>query len=77
MFEKKYLDQVRIILNILPLIGKHEEFAIKGGTAINFFIFNLPRLSVDIDLCYLPVEERDGSFTIMNKIMDEISESIK
>jgi len=77
MFEKKYLDQVRIILDILPFIRKFGEFAIKGGTAINFFVFNLPRLSVDIDLCYLPVEEREESFARMNKIMEEISESIK
>ncbi len=77
MFEKKYLDQVKILLNILPLIGKHKEFAIKGGTAINFFIFNVPRLSVDIDLCYLPIESRESTFKKINILIKEIAESVK
>jgi hypothetical protein len=34
-------------------------FALKGGTAINLFVQDMPRLSVDIDLTYLPVESRD------------------
>ncbi len=37
-------------------------FALKGGTAINLFIRNMPRLSVDIDLTYLPLENRAKSF---------------
>lgn len=77
MFEKKYLDQVRLLLNILPLIGKHEEFAVKGGTAINFFVFDIPRLSVDIDLCYLPIEERKKSFENMNLILQDLSDTLK
>ena len=48
MFEKRYLEQVRILLNIIPLLNQYKEFAIKGGTAINFFLFNAPRLSVRI-----------------------------
>jgi predicted nucleotidyltransferase component of viral defense system len=35
-----------------------EAFALKGGTAINFFLRDMPRLSVDIDLTYLPIEPR-------------------
>ena len=33
----------------------------KGGTAINLFVRNLPRLSVDIDLAYRPIEDRRSS----------------
>lgn len=77
MFEKKYLEQVQILLSVLPLINKHRVFAIKGGTAINFFIFNVPRLSVDIDLCYLPIESRENTFKKINALIREIAESIK
>jgi hypothetical protein len=69
MFKKKYIGQVNILLNILPLISRYKEFAIKGGTAINFFILPLPRLSVDIDLCYLPVHAREESFENMNRLI--------
>jgi len=49
-----YYNQVKLLLKILPLINKFPDFALKGGTAINFFVRNLPLLSVDIDLTYLP-----------------------
>lgn len=48
MPENRYLEQVKILLSIIPLLNQYKEFAIKGGTAINFFLFNAPRLSVDI-----------------------------
>jgi predicted nucleotidyltransferase component of viral defense system len=59
MFSQIYLDQVRLLLDILPVINQQECFALKGGTAINLFLTNMPRLSVDIDLTYLPVEPRE------------------
>lgn len=52
MFEK-YADQVRLLIRMLPIVAGEHVFALKGGTAINFFIRNMPRLSVDIDLTYL------------------------
>ena len=54
-----FFKQAELLLRILPLIHKEEAFALKGGTAINFFVQDLPRLSVDIDLTYLPLHERD------------------
>lgn len=53
-----YVDQVRLLLRVLPLVAQEDAFALKGGTAINLFERNLPRLSVDIDLTYLPFDER-------------------
>jgi len=50
-----FFKQAELLLRILPLIHKEEAFALKGGTAINFFIRELPRLSVDIDLAYLGI----------------------
>jgi hypothetical protein len=40
-----YHRQARLLLKILPLIERYPVFALKGGTAINFFIRDLPRLS--------------------------------
>ena len=49
-----HAHQVRLILSVLPDIAREEVFALKGGTAINLFYRDMPRLSVDIDLTYLP-----------------------
>ena len=77
MPENRYLEQVKILLSIIPLLNRYKEFAIKGGTAINFFLFNAPRLSVDIDLCYLPVKTRETTFSEINEIMLRLKEDIE
>lgn len=69
MFDPRYEDQVRLLLRCLPEIGRQECFALKGGTAINLFVRDLPRVSVDIDLTYLPVNPR-------NEALAEISEAL-
>lgn len=56
-----YREQVRLMLDLLPFIAEESIFALKGGTAINFFVRDMPRLSVDIDLTYLPLEDRVAS----------------
>jgi len=53
-----YEQQVRLLLKILPEVAKISALAMHGGTAINLFHRNLPRLSVDIDLTYIPIESR-------------------
>lgn len=58
-YSSNYLAQVSLLLRVLPLINEQECFALKGGTAINLFLRDMPRLSVDIDLTYLPIEPRD------------------
>ena len=58
-FEEIYKNQVALLLEILPVLNEFACFALKGGTAINLFVQDMPRLSVDIDLTYLPVESRD------------------
>lgn len=55
---KHYQKQVRLLLDVLPFIDKEACFALKGGTAINLFVRDLPRLSVDIDLAYVGDEPR-------------------
>jgi len=61
MQNEKYLKQAELLLRVLPHIAREEVFALKGGTAINFFWRDFPRLSVDIDLTYLPIQERELS----------------
>ena len=56
-----YFKQAELVVSVLPPITKYDCFALKGGTAINLFVQNMPRLSVDIDLTYLPVEPREKS----------------
>ncbi len=56
-----FSDQVQLLVQLLPLVAKQPCFALKGGTAINLFVRDMPRLSVDIDLAYLPVEDRNIS----------------
>lgn len=54
----KFKNQASLLLRLLPEIAKEKDFALHGGTAINFFYHDMPRLSVDIDLTYLPFETR-------------------
>lgn len=61
-----YEEQVKLLVQVLPYIAKEDAFALKGGTAINLFVRNLPRLSVDIDLTYLGFEGRDEAFKNIN-----------
>jgi len=75
--ETVFFKQAELLLRILPLIYKEEVFALKGGTAINFFVRNLPRLSVDIDLTYLPVNDRNFALNEICRILLLISEGIK
>lgn len=52
MMDKTYVDTARLLLESMPVIFETPHFAMKGGTAINLFIQNMPRLSVDIDVVY-------------------------
>lgn len=54
-FDDRFRAQVGLLLRAIPAINRESCFALKGGTAINLFVRDLPRLSVDIDLTYLSV----------------------
>jgi predicted nucleotidyltransferase component of viral defense system len=70
---QRYVDQVRLLLRAIPEIAREEMFALKGGTAINLFVRDLPRLSVDIDLVYLPVADRESSLQAVKDGLDRIA----
>lgn len=54
-WDSRYAERVKLLVEILPTLAEEKRFALKGGTAINLFEHDLPRLSVDIDLTWLPV----------------------
>jgi predicted nucleotidyltransferase component of viral defense system len=76
-FNELYRRQVALLMRILPLVAEEQEFALKGGTAINLFLRNMPRLSVDIDLTYLPVRSREESLTAIDAAMGRITKRIR
>lgn len=71
-FRDQYQAQVRLLMRLIPIVAREACFALKGGTAINLFVRNLPRLSVDIDLMYLPVNERPQALTDIDTAMKRI-----
>lgn len=71
-FAEAYRRQVALLIRALPAVAAEGCFAMKGGTAINLFIRDLPRLSVDIDLTYLPIEEREISLAAIDAAMSRI-----
>ena len=56
-----YAQKVELLLRLMPIIMEEGVFAVHGGTAINLFLKNLPRYSVDIDLTYIPLADRSAS----------------
>jgi len=67
--EAKIKEQVFLLIRLLPEIAKDKDFALHGGTAINLFYFNVPRLSVDIDLTYLKYGSREHD---LREIQDKL-----
>jgi len=67
-----YLAQSRLVMQVIPIIHDEQVFSLKGGTAINFFIRDLPRLSIDIDLTYSDVESRDITLEKSTKALNRI-----
>ena len=72
-FSEAYRKQVALLVRALPAVAAERCFALKGGTAINLFVRDLPRLSVDIDLTYVPVQSRDESLAAIDEAMKRIA----
>jgi predicted nucleotidyltransferase component of viral defense system len=77
MKKQSYKDQVSLLLTVLPEVGKEENLAMHGGTAINFFVREMPRISVDIDLTYLPIEDRATSLQNIDSALERIKTRIE
>jgi len=77
MTNKTYQKQVRLLLSVLPEVAKEACFALHGGTAINLFVRDMPRLSVDIDLTYVPVEDRASSLQRIDEALERTKKRIE
>jgi len=78
MINPAYRAQVDLLLSILPHVAKEESLALKGGTAINLFIRDMPRLSVDIDLTYIRwQDDRTTAIQNITTALDRIEARIK
>lgn len=72
-----YRAQVELLIRCLPAVAHAPEFALKGGTAINLFHHDMPRLSVDIDLTFLPISNRDSALVEIRSQLATIAEVIR
>jgi predicted nucleotidyltransferase component of viral defense system len=72
-----YYRQVQLLIRLFPIISREPCFALKGGTAINLFVRDMPRLSVDIDLVYLPLNDRETALAEVRQAMTRIAEAIR
>jgi predicted nucleotidyltransferase component of viral defense system len=71
-----YYKQVALLIRVLPFVAQEGVFALKGGTAINLFVRDFPRLSVDIDLAYLPLEPRAEALKNVRSALQRIVDSL-
>ena len=74
---KRYQRQVALLIAAMPFVAAETDFALKGGTAINLFVRDMPRLSVDIDLTYLPLAGRSESLAAIDAAMRRMAASIR
>ena len=72
-----YRRQVALLIRVMPLVFKIKDFAVHGGTAINLFHKNLPRYSVDIDVTYIPLEDRETSLRKINSHLSSLKSAIE
>ncbi len=77
MANETYKKQVKLLLGVLPEIAKENCFALHGGTAINLFVRDMPRLSVDIDLTCIPLEDREISLGNISDALERCKERIQ
>ena len=73
----RYKKQVALLIRIMPSVYKIKDFAVHGGTAINLFHKNMPRYSVDIDLTYIPIADRNSSLRLINQKLQEVKSNIE
>lgn len=73
MKDSPYYPQAELLVRYLPALAAVDCFALKGGTAINLFIRDLPRLSVDIDLAYTPLVGREQAIQHIREAMADVA----
>lgn len=83
-FLSESYEKVYALLELLDLLAGHPfagpRLALKGGTALNVFVFDLPRLSVDIDLNFIGVTTREEMLAekpLIEKAVEQIVGRLK
>lgn len=76
MNKNLFHQQAELLISILPYMTKDTDFALHGGTAINFFVRDMPRLSVDIDMTYLRLSSREETIKAVSEQLKSISKHI-
>ncbi|MDR3056079.1 MAG: nucleotidyl transferase AbiEii/AbiGii toxin family protein [Zoogloeaceae bacterium] len=75
--DKQYANTVRLLLAVAPEVFANDIFALKGGTAINLFVQEMPRLSVDLDVVYRPWHvPREIALNAINAELDAIARQV-
>lgn len=74
--DKRYSERVALLVAILSHLDSEPRFALKGGTAINLFEHDLPRLSVDIDLTWLPMQDFETDATQIAQALTQIAQRL-
>lgn len=74
MARERYAAQADLLVRAIPVVADEAAFALKGGTAINLFYRDMPRLSVDIDLTYVPLDDRATALAAINSAFDRMVE---
>ena len=77
MARERYMAQVRLLTRTLPLIAEDPVFALKGGTAINLFHRDMPRLSVDADLVYQPLQDRQETLAGIDAALQRLTQRVE
>lgn len=72
-----YFEQVRLLIRLIPFIDEQPDFSLKGGTAINLFLRDFPRFSVDIDLVYTPISTRDEALPRIHALLEQIASDVE
>jgi len=72
-----YRQQVSMLLKIIPSLSSLDDFAIHGGTAINLYLLDLPRYSIDVDVTYIPIKSRNESFIAIHNNLTILKEKIR
>jgi predicted nucleotidyltransferase component of viral defense system len=76
MINPQFYRQADLLIRIIPEISREKDVALHGGSAINLFYNEMPRLSVDIDLTYLPAGARDADLAEIRIICNRIKERL-
>ncbi|WP_260463820.1 nucleotidyl transferase AbiEii/AbiGii toxin family protein [Burkholderia sp. Bp8963] len=76
-WDKRYTDRVQLLVEILSVLAQEPRFALKGGTAINLFEHDLPRLSVDIDLAWLPVHDFAEDAALIAAALEQLANALR